>query len=428
MKNSDRNQYLANPVYIIRTMRWPWRSQADTPSVASQVSSTGSSSAGQDGPALTLRQIRVVVSVFFFCQGLCFATWASRIPAIKTSLGLSEAALGAILLALPAGQLIAMPFSGRLVTHFGSRKILRIGAPLYAISLTNIGLAASDWQLALALFAFGVVGNMCNISVNTQAIRAEKAFGRPIMTSFHGVWSTAGFTGGLLGLLFINLHWGTYAHFWLIASIVICTALIAQYYLQRGKAAVTEKRRFFAKPDAMLVQLGIIGFCSMASEGAMFDWSGVYFKEVVKAPNNLVTMGYISFMVMMASGRFAGDKLIIRFGRKRLLQFSGILISSGLFISVLFPQLIPATIGFLLVGLGVSSIVPMVYSSTTRVSKIPSGMALAAVSSISFLGFLIGPPLIGFIAELTSLRYSFAVIALLGLSISFMVSRLKALH
>lgn len=428
MKNSDRNQYLANPVYFIRTMRWPWSSQADTPSVASQVSSTGSSSAGQDGPALTLRQIRVVVSVFFFCQGLCFATWASRIPAIKTNLGLSEAALGAILLALPAGQLIAMPFSGRLVTHFGSRKILRIGAPLYAISLTNIGLAASDWQLALALFAFGVVGNMCNISVNTQAIRAEKAFGRPIMTSFHGVWSTAGFTGGLLGLLFINLRWGTYAHFWLIASIVICTALIAQYYLQRGKAAVTEKRRFFAKPDAMLVQLGIIGFCSMASEGAMFDWSGVYFKEVVKAPNNLVTMGYISFMVMMASGRFAGDKLIIRFGRKRLLQFSGILISSGLFISVLFPQLVPATIGFLLVGLGVSSIVPMVYSSTTRVSKIPSGMALAAVSSISFLGFLIGPPLIGFIAELTSLRYSFAVIALLGLSISFMVSRLKALH
>jgi MFS family permease len=428
MKNSDRNQYLANPVYFIRTMRWPWSSQADTPSVASQISSTGSTSAGQDGPALTLRQIRVVVSVFFFCQGLCFATWASRIPAIKTNLGLSEAALGAILLALPAGQLIAMPFSGRLVTYFGSRKILRIGAPLYAISLTNIGLAASDWQLALALFAFGVVGNMCNISVNTQAIRAEKAFGRPIMTSFHGVWSTAGFTGGLLGLLFINLHWGTYAHFWLIASIVICTALIAQYYLQRGKAAVTEKRRFFAKPDAMLVQLGIIGFCSMASEGAMFDWSGVYFKEVVKAPNNLVTMGYISFMVMMASGRFAGDKLIIRFGRKRLLQFSGILISSGLFISVLFPQLIPATIGFLLVGLGVSSIVPMVYSSTTRVSKIPSGMALAAVSSISFLGFLIGPPLIGFIAELTSLRYSFAVIALLGLSISFMVSRLKALH
>ncbi len=409
-------------------MRWPWSSQAGTPSVASQFSSAGSSSDGQGGPALTLRQIRVVVSVFFFCQGLCFATWASRIPAIKTSLGLSEAALGAILLALPAGQLIAMPFSGRLVTHFGSRKILRIGAPLYAISLTNIGLAASDWQLALALFAFGVVGNMCNISVNTQAIRAEKAFGRPIMTSFHGVWSTAGFTGGLLGLLFINLHWGTYAHFWLIASMVICTALIAQYYLQRGKAAVTEKRRFFAKPDAKLVQLGIIGFCSMASEGAMFDWSGVYFKEVVKAPQNLVTLGYISFMVMMASGRFAGDKLIIRFGRKRLLQFSGILISSGLFISVLFPQLIPATIGFLLVGLGVSSIVPMVYSSTTRVSKIPSGMALAAVSSISFLGFLIGPPLIGFIAELTSLRYSFAVIALLGLSISFMVSRLKALH
>lgn len=428
MKNSDRNQYLANHQFIIRTMRWPWRSRmAGSPPVSQDISS-GSATAGQEGPLLSLRQIRWVVSIFFFCQGLCFSTWASRIPAIKTSLDLSEAALGAILLALPAGQLLAMPFSGRLVTQFGSRKVLRIAAPLYAISLTNIGLAATDWQLALALFAFGVVGNMCNISVNTQAIRAEKAFGRPIMTSFHGVWSTAGFTGGLLGLLIISLGWSTYTHFGLVAGLVICTVIFGQYYLQRGRAAVTEKRRFFAKPDAMLVQLGIIGFCSMASEGAMFDWSGVYFKEVVKAPPNLVTLGYISFMVMMASGRFAGDKLILRFGRKRLLQYSGILISSGLFISVLFPQLIPATIGFLLVGLGVSSIVPMVYSSTTRVSKIPSGMALAAVSSISFLGFLIGPPLIGFIAELTSLRYSFAAIALLGLSISFMVSRLKALH
>lgn len=131
---------------------------------------------------------------------------------------------------------------------------------------------------------------------------------------------------------------------------------------------------------------------------------------------------------MMASGRFVGDRLILRFGRKKMLQISGVLISTGLFISVLFPQIVTATIGFLIVGFGVSSIVPMVYSSAGKNTKIPPGMALAAVSSISFLGFLMGPPLIGYIAQISSLRYSFACIGLLGIAITVMVSRLRALH
>ena len=146
------------------------------------------------------------------------------------------------------------------------------------------------------------------------------------------------------------------------------------------------------------------------------------------APEHLVVLGYASFMVMMATGRFVGDKLIGKYGRKRMLQASGILISTGLFIAVLFPYLVSATIGFLIVGFGVSSIVPMVYSSVGRVSKIPPGMALATVSSISFLGFLMGPPLIGYISQMFSLRYSFAVIGLFGFAIAIMVSKLKALH
>lgn len=379
-------------------------------------------------PALNNRQIRIAVSAFFFCQGICFASWASRIPDIKTTLHLTDAALGSILLALPAGQLTAMPFSGRLVTHFGSKKVLRICAVIYAICLTNIGLAASGWQLALALFLFGVIGNMCNISVNTQAIRAERLYERPIMTSFHGVWSIAGFTGALVGLLMMALHLNPYSHFWIVAGLVITIILFFHKYLQSGKAAPAAKKPFFSKPDGMLMQLGIIGFCSMASEGAMFDWSGVYFRDIVKAPHSLTILGYTSFMIMMASGRFVGDRLIHRYGRKKMLQLSGILISTGLFISVLFPHIVTATLGFLIVGFGVSSIVPTVYSSAGRVSKIPPGMALAAVSSISFLGFLMGPPLIGYIAEISNLRYSFAVIGVLGFAITIMVSKLKALH
>ncbi len=377
----------------------------------------------------TKRQVRLAVSAFFFCQGLSFASWASRIPEIKNTLGLTDAALGSTLLLLPAGQLTAMPFSGRLVTNYGSKKVLRICAVLYVICLTNLGLATQQWQLALGLFLFGVCGNMCNISVNTQAIQAEKLYGRPIMTSFHGVWSTAGFTGAAIGLFMMSQQISPYVHFWIIFSLIFITILVCQKYLQWGRSsAAVEKRSFFSKPDVALAQLGLIGFVSMASEGAMFDWSGVYFQDVVHAPKTLVALGYLCFMISMASGRFAGDRLIAKYGRKRMLKISGVLISAGLFISVIFPHIITATLGFLVVGFGVSSIVPMVYSAAGKHPKIPAGIALASVSSISFLGFLIGPPLIGYIAELLSLRYSFAVIGLLGISISLLVSKIKALN
>ncbi len=386
------------------------------------------SSPDTSGPTYSKRQIRAAVSAFFFCQRFSFATWASRIPDIKTALGLSDAALGTILLLLPAGQLTAMPFSGRLVTHFGSKKVLRICAFLYAICLTNLGLATQPWHLALGLFLFGVCGNMCNISVNTQAIRAEKLYGRPIMTSFHGVWSLAGFAGAAISLLMMSLKISPYSHFWMVATFIFIVVALFQRYLQWGRSSVAiEKRPFFSRPDAALAQLGIIGFVSMASEGAMFDWSGVYFQDVVEVPASLIAFGYLSFMIAMATGRFIGDRLIGKYGRKKMLRTSGIMISSGLFIAVLFPYIISATIGFLVVGLGVSSIVPMVYSAAGRQTKIPAGIALASVSSISFLGFLVGPPLIGYIAELLSLRYSFAVIGLLGIFISIMVPKIKVL-
>ena len=379
-------------------------------------------------PVYTNRQIRIAVSSFFFSLGLCFASWASRIPDIKTTLHLNDAALGSILLALPAGQLTAMPFSGRLVTHFGSKKVLRVGLVLYAIGLTNMGLASQPWHLALALYIFGICGNMCNISVNTQAIGAEKLYGRPIMTSFHGAWSTAGFTGAAIGFLMKAFTIAPYLHFWIVAVLVFGNILVGQKYLQGGRSAVTEKKPFFSKPDTVLVQLGIIGFCSMASEGAMFDWSGVYFKDVVHAPGSLIVLGYASFMAMMATGRFVGDKLIQKHGRKKMLQVSGVLISTGLFTSVLFPHIITATLGFLIVGFGVSLVVPTVYSSAGRVAKVPPGMALAMVSSISFLGFLMGPPLIGYVSQISSLRYSFALIGVLGVCITLFVSKIKALQ
>jgi len=377
------------------------------------------------------RRIRLAVSMVYFSMGLGFSSWASRIPDIKTALHLNDALFGTILFALPVGQFLMMPVSGKLVTRFGSHKVLPFALPAYTIVLSLIGLVQTGWQLALALFLFGIFGNMCNISVNTQGVAAEKIYQRSIMSSFHGGWSVAGFTGALIGIGMINLNIRPFWHFVTIILVVWTIVFVNYPYLVRSKHREKPgdpKRKMFSRPDGVLIQLGIIGFCSMASEGAMFDWSGIYFKDVVHAPASLVVVGYTSFMVMMASGRFMADYVVSKIGRKRLMQICGTMISAGLFTAVFFPYLIPCTFAFMLVGLGVSSMVPSVYSAAGRHSKVPTGIALATVSSVSFLGFLMGPPLIGYISQAAGLRYSFAVIGVFGMGITLLVSRVKALQ
>jgi len=377
------------------------------------------------------KRIRIAVALIYFSLGICFSTWASRIPDIKSALNLNDALFGTILFALPMGIFLMMPISGQLVTRFSSKRVLMFSLPGYTICLSNIGLVREGWQLAIALFVFGLFGNMCNIAVNTQGVLAERIYGRPIMSSFHGSWSLAGFTGALIGLLLINLRLTVYMHFVLVVVMVWVLILINFPFLVQTTAAqrqAEQKRKFFLKPDRILFQLGLIGFCSIASEGIMFDWSGIYFKDVVQAPSSLVILGYTSFMIMMATGRFIADYLISKIGKKLLMQICGVLISSGLFLAVFFPYLATTTIAFMMVGLGVSSIVPTVYSAAGRHPVIPPGIAIATVSSVGFLGFLMGPPLIGYISEAFGLRYSFAFIGIFGIGITLMVSRIKALQ
>lgn len=374
-----------------------------------------------------LNRIRWAVSLLYFGMGLCFATWASRIPVIKSALNLSEGELGSVLFALPVGQLLAMTISGKVISRFGSHKVLPIALCFYVTGLLCLGLANEAWQLALILFSFGLAGNFCNISVNTQGVLTEGLFKKTLMGSFHGSWSLAGFVGALIGLLLLSFNISTFIHFCIVGVIVLIVLFFNYSYMIKikPKKQIVVEKKGFSKPDATLIWLGVIGFCCMASEGIMFDWSGVYFKEIVKAPGALVILGYTSFMVMMASGRFIGDTLIHKLGAKKVLQFSGCTISIGLFLAVSFPYIIPCTLAFMLVGIGVSSVVPTVYSTAGKNKKVATSIALTTVSSVSFLGFLIGPPLIGYIAEMTSLQYSFGIIGFFGFFITILVSRLK---
>lgn len=369
--------------------------------------------------------IRFAVGAMFFMAGLCFASWASRIATIQQNLNLSDAALGGVLFALPVGLMCSLPFSGWIITKIGSKKLLVSALVVYSFALLSLGLAENTFQLIICLMVFGFSSNAVNISVNTQAVAAEELYQRPILASFHGLWSLAGFTGAGIGTLMIGQQVIPFHHFAIILTgIVIVTAVVTRY-LKDDKVASSGP--VFVMPDNSLIKLGVIAFCSMICEGAMFDWSVIYFKKVVLAEGAWMGAGYTAFMLTMASGRFIADWFAHRFGLRRTLQVSGLLTATGLLIAVIFPHLYTALLGFLLVGFGVSSVVPLVYSAAGKSKTMSPGVALAAVSTIGFMGFLIGPPVIGFIAGIATLRGSFTLIAMMGLLVFFFSTKAKNL-
>jgi MFS family permease len=368
---------------------------------------------------------RVAVSAFFFLPGLCFASWASRIPDISAKLGMNSGQLGQLLLAIPVGSLVSLPLAGWLVSTWGSRRTVLLASVLYACFLPLLGWAGSFWTLAPALALFGFAGNMLNIAVNTQAIGLQQLYPKPIMGSFHGLWSLAGFLGGALGTALIGWHQAPLRHFLLVLVVCLAIASWAQAYTLRqdvGKTDDSSGGLSLRHPDPYLLRIGFIAFCGMMSEGAMFDWAGVYFQKVVQPDAALVTAGYVACMSTMALGRFLSDYFTYRFGTMRMLQLSSALIVSGLLLAVGFPYLIPAVAGFLLIGFGIASVVPLSYSSAGRATSVAPGVALALVSTIGFLGFLMGPPLIGFLAQLFSLRTAFGLVAVVATGIGVLAS------
>ncbi|MGI4805022.1 MAG: MFS transporter [Janthinobacterium lividum] len=368
--------------------------------------------------------IRITVGVMFFLAGLTFASWASRIAAIQQKLNLSDTALGGILFTLPVGLMVSLPFSGWIITRIGSRKLLLFALPLYAVALACLGLAQTTLQLIAGLFCFGFFSNAMNIAVNTQAVAAEKLYNKPIMASFHGLWSLAGFAGAAIGTLMIGYGVDPSVHFSVILVLVLIGIAVSYRNLQ-DDAGKVQSGPLFVIPDNSLLKLGAVAFCSMICEGAMFDWSVIYFKKVIHAENAWIAAGYTAFMSTMAGGRFVADWFSGRFGLKRTLQLSGSLTAIGLVVAVVFPVMIPAIIGFMLVGAGVSSVVPLVYSAAGKSGTMSPGVAIAAVSTIGFVGFLVGPPVIGFVAGAFSLRASFMLIAAMGMCVVIVSSKAK---
>ena len=365
----------------------------------------------------TLQTRRIGISLFFFFYGFSFASWASRIPTIQQTMGLTETGLGAVLLAMPVGSFLTLPFSGYLVSKIGSRTVVIFSCIVYACMLSVIGFAHQIWMLTLGMFLFGSSGNMMNIAINTQAIALEKLYGRTIISSFHGMWSAAGLAAAFTGTWLMGKAFPVGLHFAVVSTLCILVFITCVPLLLTDAPKLATRTPLFPKPDRTLAGLGTIAFCSMICQGAMFDWSGVYFKKEVTSNLAYIGFGYTAFMISMTVTRFITDWINHHLGFRNVISWCGVFTTAGLLVTVYYPSVLPATIGMLMVGIGVSPIVPLVFSAAGKTRQANPALAIAAVSTIGFLGLLIGPPLIGFIAGWSSLKTSFIVLTLFGISI-----------
>jgi MFS family permease len=377
----------------------------------------------------TPSQARLAITLFFLVSGFGFATWASRIPSIQRHLGLNEAELGGVLLAMPAGLMLTLPITGRLLRRFSSRQVMLAGAILYNLVLALLGQVAHTWQLVALLFCFGSSRNLLNLSMNAQSVGVQARYGRSIIASFHGVWSVAGFAAAALGTLLVGQQVGTGPHFAGVAVVLTGLAVLNyRHCLVLPLSPRTARKPGFAWPDKALLGLGLVAFAAMACEGAMYDWSSIYFEKAVLLPKISATLGFATYMVAMTIGRFSGDWLANRWGVRPVLLYSGVLIGVGLLLAALLPLPLATGLGFVLVGLGVSCVIPMLFGLAGRTAGNSSAAAVVGVSTVGYFGFLMVPPVVGFIAEAASLRWSFGLLALLGALIVWLVRRLPVVE
>jgi MFS family permease len=362
---------------------------------------------------------RFGIGILFFLCGLNFATWATRIPDFKKVFNLTEAELGTMLMGLPIGSLVSLPLAGWLIAKYNSKVICLFAVCLYTCIIPLIGYSSTATQLFSVLFLFGMSGDILNIAMNTQVITLENKLSKIVMSSFHGIFSIGLMLGALLGSLMISLNYGYKIHFWGIS--VINLLLIPTFYYNLlpdekvlNNTAEKSDATIF-NLDSYLITLALIAFCGMLCEGAMADWITLYFEENSFANMIPKTIGFTTFAAAMVLGRFLGDYLSNKYKVKNLLIINGILIAIGMGITLISKMIFVKIFGCFLIGIGVSTIVPIIYSQAGMQTKIKPSIAIAGVSTIAYIGFLIGPVLIGYLADIFSLQLSLILVLVLGL-------------
>lgn len=359
------------------------------------------------------RAARRAVALLFLANGAALASWVPRIPAAQQQLHLSVGVLGLALLGAPAGALVAMPLGGLLIGRFGSRAVVRVAALCLCAALPLPVLAPNLALFVLALAALGASNAAMDVAMNAHGVAVEREYGRPIMSSFHALYSIGGLVGAGAAGVVAGLGVGARTHLIGAALVLAALVLVACTTLLTGAREDEQQGPAFAAPSRVLLTLGIVAFCSMLGEGAVADWSAVYLRSDLRASAGFAAAGFAAFSCAMALGRLFGDRLTLRLGPAAVVCTGGAIASAGLAVALVVDVPLALVLGFACVGAGLSCVVPNVFSAAGRAPGLAPGAGIAAVSTTGYFGFLAGPPAIGLLASLTTLRVGLGIVVLL---------------
>jgi fucose permease len=371
---------------------------------------------------------RAATLTIFFSHALLFASWAAHIPGVKAQFGLSDAALGTLLLCTPVGSVCAMVVIGRLLPKLGSRRLVGICLVGYCAAGPLVGLAATRAELAGALFAWGAFQGALDVSMNTQAVAVETVQIRPLMPTFHGAWSIGVFSGAALGAAAVAAHIALAPQLLILAVPVLAAAAVlsASMVDDQPTELTQEPRRGLWRNRTVLI-LGAIALATMLCEGAAANWSAVYLHSSAHLTAALAALGYTTFALTMAGVRLTGTHLLRRYRSERLLAALALAASIGMTAALASGSGTLGLIGFGCLGAGTALVVPTVFSAAGRLPGLQPGVGIATVAALGWVGFVCGPPLIGQVASVTGLRAALAVIPALALLVAAVITRTPSL-
>ncbi len=366
---------------------------------------------------------RVAISAVFALDGMVLGGWLSHLPDVQASLGLTKGQLGTTLLFSSVGALSAMTMSGRLIHRYGSRYVTIVTALLVLTVVPCLLYAPTQAGLALVLVLLGSTNGTLDIAMNDHAIVVQARANRPLLSSVHGWWCVGGFVGGT-GTALANQVGFLPRHHLVLASVLLVAllAFAASGLLRDDRHEGGEGARF-ALPRGPLLGLGLLALLSLFAEGALLDWSAVYFRGELRATTSVAALGFGVGSGAMAVGRLFGDAVVARLGRAGTLRASGFLTGAGLLLGVAAPSPAGAFVGFGLAGLGLANAVPVLFAAAAEVPGVSSSAGIAAVASLGYAAFLGGPPIVGNLAQVTSLRFGLGVVGVFALLIGLLGPR-----
>lgn len=363
----------------------------------------------------SIKASRFAVSIIFFVNGTGFASWVPHIPAVQNKFSLSESALGLCLLSIAAGALISMPITGWLISRFGSRVILRFISVIYCLVLPLMVATSLLPFFILSLFLFGASNGSMDVAMNAHGVMVEKKLGKTIMSSFHGLFSLGGLVGASLAGIMLSVGFTPTQHVLMMSVLLLILLIVVLPNLLPKQQELVEMQEsqgpIFVRPKGPLLSLGLIAFFILMVEGAMADWTAIYISDLPQTTNALAAAGFAAFSLTMAIGRLTGDFVIRRIGKSMVVRYGILISASGLLISSLTSSPLLAIIGFAMVGMGLSNAIPVIFGSAGNIPGVEPGKGIAAVTTSGYTGFLVGPPLIGFTADMITLSGSFLLLA-----------------